>query len=132
MSKESKIPAANEASKPEYERFLQYIEKKLSETETLIPYPSGPSKDCINAVRTYKIASIVLDGLLDELDVPFDGIRQYYAQALEEIFRIVKRSCSDADLEKIVDDYLADSDYEGCSRSVMFLVAKIAQKLRPS
>ena len=119
----------NETNTLEYERLMKYIEQKLSETKTLIPYPSGPSNDCVNAVRTQKIAIIVLDGLLDELDVPFGGIRQYYAQELEEIFRIIKRSCSDAALEKIVNDYLADSGDEDSCRFAMFLVAKLAQKL---
>ena len=132
MSKESKISAANEISKPEYYRLLQYLNQKLSETEALIPYPSGPSNDCVNAVRKQNITNIVLDWLLDELGVPLGGIRQRYAQALEEIFRIVKPDSSKADLDKIVDGYLADSGYEDCSRSVMLLVAKLAQKLRPA
>ena len=115
-----------------YERILQYIEWKLDEANELIPYPSGPSNDCVNAVRTQNIANIVLDELLDRLDVPLGGIRQCYARALEKLFRMVKRDCSDSDLEKIVDDYLADSGNEDYNRFAMFMVAKLAKNLRPA
>ena len=109
-----KMGIINETNKLEYERLLKYIEHKLSEPETFIPHPSSHFNDCASAARTRaartgNIAYIALEGLLVELDVPV-GKRYCYSQALEELYGLIGNPyCSDVALEKIVNDYLADS-----------------------
>ena len=72
---------------------------------------------------------MTLEGLLVELDVPV-GKRYCYSQALKELYGLIGNPyCSDAALEKTVNDYLADSGDEDSCRFAMFLVVKLVQKL---